>query len=344
MFEVLLVTCLAAGAECRTDRISGGPTLADCRVTARAVAADIAPPRRAQEYPCVSEGAARPTIALTMIAPGVFVHKGHHAPDPDGTNDADLANLGVVVGERAVAVIDTGTHPRVGAALLAAIRAETDLPVAWVILTHVHPDHVLGARPFVEAGATVVAHANYRQAMALRSAGYLAGLARSGLTDLSDRDIVRDVEPVGDVREIDLGGRELELRAHGTAHTNNDLTVFDRKTGTLFLGDLLFLDHAPAVDGSLTGWIQVMTDLAAHRAQMAVPGHGPVHVPWPDGAAPMRRYLDTIAADTRRAIAEGVPMVEAIGRIGAAERDNWLFFDQFNPRNASAAFQELEWE
>lgn len=344
MFEVLLVACLAAGAECRTDRIPGGPTLRDCRVTASAVAADIVPPRVMQEYPCVPAGGARPAMALSMIAPGVFVHKGHHAPDPDTANGGDLANLGFVIGDNAVAVIDTGTHPGVGAALLDAIRAETDLPVTHVILTHGHPDHVLGVRPFVDAGARVIAHANYPQALASRRAGYLANLARLGMTDLTERDVVLDVEPVGGRREIDLGNRVLVVTAHATAHTNNDLTVLDRSTGTLFLGDLLFVDHAPAVDGSLTGWIDVMNELAVPGADKAVPGHGPVEVVWPDGATALLRYLEAVAADTREAIADGVPMVEAINRIGAGERGHWLFFERFNPRNASAAIQELEWE
>ena len=344
MFEVLLVSCLAAGADCRTDRIPAGHDLAECRFTARALAADIGPPRSVQEYPCVPAGAGRPAMAMTLVAPGVFVHKGHHGADPDDANGGDLSNIGFIVGDKGVAVIDSGTHPGIGAGLMAAIRAETRLPVRWILLTHVHPDHSLGVRPLTADGGAVVAHRNYPTAMAMRASAYLANLERQGLTGLTEADIVMPDELVDGSRTIDLGGRELVLTAWQTAHTDNDMTVMDRATGTLFAGDLLFVDHTPVIDGSLKGWLAVMADLVQVDAHRAVPGHGPVVVDWPDGAAAQVRYLEAIAADTRAAIAAGMPMLDAIGIIGESARGPWLLFDRFNPRNATAAYQELEWE
>ena len=58
----------------------------------------------------------------------------------------------------------------------------------------------------------------------------------------------------------------------------------------------------------------------------------------------MVHYLEVVAADTRKAIKDGLTMQEATAWIGERARAGWLFFDQFNPRNATAAFQELEWE
>ena len=45
------------------------------------------------------------------------------------------------------------------------------------------------------------------------------------------------------------------IEAQPAAHTDNDLTVFDRNSGTLWTGDLVFLDHIPVLDGSLKGWL-----------------------------------------------------------------------------------------
>ena len=345
MFEILLVSCLAATpADCRTTRVPAGEDLADCRARAREIVAERASTAIVQEFPCVPEGADRPDMAMSEVAPGVFVHKGVHGTDPDDANGGDLANIGFIVGEEAVAVIDSGTHPRIGAALLAAVRAETDLPVRWIILTHVHPDHVLGARPLTADEGSVVAHRNFEQAMALRAAGYLANLARAGMTDLTEADVVMPDQVVDGSMTIDLGGRPLTLVARATAHTNNDLTIMDEVTGTFLLGDLLFVDHVPSLDGSLKGWLAVLGELMATDAARAVPGHGPVSVAWPEGAEPLKRYLTVLADDTRSAIANGTPMLEAIRTIGTSERGNWQMFDDFNARNASAAFQELEWE
>ena len=59
--------------------------------------------------------------------------------------------------------------------------------------------------------------------------------------------------PVHGTVSLDLGERRIDVEAHPTAHTDNDLTVFDYRTGTWFLGDLLFMGHVPALDGRLKG-------------------------------------------------------------------------------------------
>ena len=145
----------------------------------------------------------RPAMAVTEVAEGVFVHKGHHGGDPNEDNRGDLANLGFVVGNEGVAVIDSGTHPWIGTDLLTAIRAETDLPVRWILLTHMHPDHSLGVRPLQADDGTVVAHQNYPRAMGLRAATYLASMERMGLAGLSEADIILPDELVDGERAID---------------------------------------------------------------------------------------------------------------------------------------------
>ena len=78
-------------------------------------------------------------------------------------------------------------------------------------------------------------------------------------------------------------------------------------------------------------------------AQRAVPGHGPVSA-WPAALADQRRYLGTLAADVRALVAGGKPITEAAAHAGEAERPRWQLFDDYNARNATAAFSEIEWE
>jgi glyoxylase-like metal-dependent hydrolase (beta-lactamase superfamily II) len=128
------------------------------------------------------------------------------------------------------------------------------------------------------------------------------------------------------------------------AHTDNDLTVRDLATDTWFLGDLLFMGHMPALDGSLLGWLARLDDLTARPAARAVPGHGPVAAPWPEAAAAMRAYLSDLAAEARASIAAGEPLLAATCRISARPAPGWTLVDEFAARNATTAIRELEWE
>lgn len=283
-------------------------------------------------------------LAVEEIAPGIFVHRGVEATMA-ADNLGGIANLGFIAGEEAVAVIDTGGSVAQGRALLAAIRLHSDKPVRFVVNTHVHPDHWFGNAAFEELNAEYVGHARLAAALSARGAFYReANRAALGDALVGEVRIVAPDTLIEDRITLDLGNRTLIVQAWPVAHTDNDLTVFDETTRTLFTGDLLFIDHLPVVDGSLTGWLSRMDELAKIEAVRAVPGHGPASATWPQGLDEQRRYLSRLAEDLRQAIAEGVPMARAVESAGLSERGRWDLFDLFNRRNATAGFAELEWE
>lgn len=282
-----------------------------------------------------------PAAEVVEISAGVYVRPGRHAVVFE---QDEVANIGFVVGERCVAVIDTGGSYEEGRALDCAIRNVTESPVCYVINTHVHPDHMLGNLVFDENGADVVGHVRLPRAMALLGGIYLERAeARAGRT-LGPEHIVPPGITVEDDLELDLGGRSLHLVAHPSAHTDNDLTVYDEKSGTLWLGDLVFIGHAPVIDASITGWIGVLEGLEARTAERVVPGHGPPQAGWPDAARDTQRYLSVLRDEIREFIAGGGDLRAAQDGVGYSEADRWLLFESYHKRNVGAAFTELEWE
>ncbi|CAA9289661.1 MAG: MBL-fold metallo-hydrolase superfamily [uncultured Craurococcus sp.] len=282
---------------------------------------------------------------VVEVAPGVFVLPGV-MEEASSANLDGIGNVGFVVGEAAVAVIDPGGSLAHGQRLRQAVSAVTPLPVRHLVLSHVHPDHVMGGTAFADLGVEVIGHAGLPAALAQRHDFYAAmleremGSAGKGSGALAP---TRLVEP-GQELALDLGGRVLVLTAHPPAHTDHDLSALDRRTGTLWLADLLFVERIPSLDGSLPGWRGVLAALGAVPAARAVPGHGPAAVPWPGAAGPLLRYLDMLERETRAAIAAGIGIAEAPSHVANAEAAQWRLAEAYHGRNVTAAYRELEWE
>ena len=224
------------------------------------------------------------------------------------------------------------------------IRARTDRPIRHVVISHVHPDHAFGAGAFLEDAPEFIGHAALAPALAARGEYYRERLAAILGPEEAGRVVMptREVGPEG--ATVDLGDRRLRLSAHRTAHTTCDLSMLDPDAGLLFPADLLFVGRVPSLDGSLKGWLGELDALEALGARKAVPGHGPALVEPAPAIADLRRYLATLRDDVRAAVAAGQPIGEATATAAAGERGRWALFDDYNGRNVTQAYKELEWE
>ena len=286
---------------------------------------------------------ATPVLSINQVAPGVYVHWGVQEFS-DTHNHGAIANIGFIVGERCVAVIDTGGNPEQGKALKNAIENTTSKPICYVINTHVHPDHIYGNSAFKESGAKFVGHEKLARAMSARGDYYLQKAPELLGITLTPKDIIPPDISVSSVLDLDLGGRTLKLTAHPAAHTDNDLSVYDPQTDTLWLSDLLFIEHLPSIDGSLKGWFAELEQLEKQSYKTVIPGHGSLVTDWPKSMQPEKEYLSALLLETRAAIKKGVFLEDAVSLIGLSFKNKWKLFDEFHRKNVTKAYAELEWE
>ncbi len=282
---------------------------------------------------------------LQKVADGIYFHQGVHE-DANKENIGAIANVGFVMGEQCVAVIDSGGSYLEGQRLHKALREITKLPICYVINTHVHPDHILGNAAFTDAKPAFVGHEKLPAALASRKEHYARNFSESlgdaytGTEFIAVDTLVSPDEPL----TLDLGDRQLLLQAYSTAHTDHDLTVLDEQTQTLWTGDLLFRERIPAIDGSINGWINTLEQLQAGSFKAVIPGHGPAAIGEDADWDKLLSYLKTVREETRTVINDLGKLEEATVTVGLSERHNWELFDEYHRRNITAAFVELEWE
>lgn len=290
---------------------------------------------------CASE-----SYSVSQVDDGIFYHQGAHE-DATQENIGAIANVGFIIGDKCVAIIDSGGSFEEGRLLKLALQKHTDKPVCYVINTHVHPDHILGNAAFKDTTPIYIGHEKLPAALEARKDFFQRvfseslGDAYTGAEFIAPSQTVSVGEPV----TLDLGNRELELTAFTTSHTDHDLTVFDKTTQTLWTGDLLFIDRTPALDGSINGWIDTIKQLQQKEVRQVVPGHGPAgEKQWQPGLEKELAYFVTMREQIRNIINDFGTIDQATATVGLEEKENWLLFDQYHRRNVTAAFVELEWE
>jgi len=243
-----------------------------------------------------------------QIAEDTYVLEGS-TENFDKRNGGNIVNTGFIVTDSGVVVIDTGPSRRYGEALRKAIAAVTDKPVIQVLLTHHHPDHVLGNQAF--ADVPIGALAGTTELMRTQGDALTENLYRM-VGDWMRGTEMRLPTQVLAPGTLAIGGHRMRLLAL-SGHTGADLAIFDETTGVLFAGDIVFYQRALTTPNSpgLQVWLNDLDTLQALPWKRLVPGHGPVAT----DARPfeqMRDYLGWLDGLLRDGAAQGADMAELI--------------------------------
>ena len=231
------------------------------------------------------------------VGPGVLVRR---------SRVLDL-NVTVALGRERALVVDTHAHAGYAAALLAAVREITPLPLV-VANTHAHFDHTFGNAAFAaeQADLEIWAQAGCRSELARRGKRQrevAAGWFRdAGLDDDARAVLAAEILPpnrtFADGAELDLGGRIVVLHHPGRAHTDHDTVVDVPDAGVSVVGDLVEEGAPPSFEDAYPlDWAITLTALLPRLHPVVVPGHGDVVDP--AFVAAQRDNLDVVAEAVR---------------------------------------------
>lgn len=243
-----------------------------------------------------------------QIAEGVWLVEGS-TDNFAAENGGNIVNVGFIETAAGVVVIDTGPSRRYGEALRQRIEQVTGKPLLRVLLTHHHPDHVLGNQAFSDV--PIAALPGTTRLLAEQGDAMAENMYRLVGDWMRGTEVVLPSEALEE-GELEIGGRRLRLLAlHG--HTGADLAILDERSGVLFAGDLLFYQRALTTPNSpgLDVWLADLDRLEALPWKQIVPGHGPLAT----DAAPfvqMRDYLGWLDGVLRQGAEQGAEMNELI--------------------------------
>ena len=265
---------------------------------------------------------------ITEIADGVWIIPDRRVPL--------VPNVGVVVGDDTVLVVDTAMGPGNGARVLAAAKEKADGRRLLLTITHFHPEHGFGAQVFRNE-ATIAYNRAQLDELHDKGEAYVGMFRGFGPAVAAALEGVELIEPhlvYDGGAEIDLGGRTVLLRSFGLAHTRGDQVVFCPDERILFTGDLVesrifpiypFFPPADAdVDG--TRWIEVLRLLEELEPATVVPGHGEVGDVSVILAA--LEYHEMLRAETFRLADEGLSADDTVAALEQGVLDIHPDWDQ----------------
>lgn len=278
------------------------------------------------------------TVSFDEIGPGLYAYTAEGDP-----------NTGVIVGDDAVMIVDAQATPVMAADVIARVRAITDKPIKYVLLSHYHAVRVLGASGF--AGATILASDITRNMIVER-----------GRQDMDSEigrfpRLFRAVESIPGLTwphvtfaqrmSVWLGKREVRIMHLGRAHTAGDVVAWVPDAKVVFSGDLVeYRSACYCGDAHFRDWPTTLDRLAELNAVAMVPGRGaalatPERVA--EGITMTRDFLSTLYGSVSDSVVRGLSLREAFEEARAVmdpKFSDFAIYEHCLPFNVSRAYDE----
>jgi glyoxylase-like metal-dependent hydrolase (beta-lactamase superfamily II) len=229
-------------------------------------------------------------------------------------------NIGLVVGDKAILVVDTGLGNANGATITAIARKLATKGQRLILTTtHFHPEHAAGQGGF-PAGTQVIRPRVQQEEMDKEGAGIMAAFSRAEAMKpfMQDAALIKADTLFDTELDLDLGDVHARLLWFGPAHTRGDEIVYVPEDSLILPGDVIENRISPNIicdTCSPRKWIAVIDQIAKLNPDRVVPDHGELGDSFLIGEE--RAFLANLDAQAVALKAQGVPADEAGRRIQA---------------------------
>ena len=211
------------------------------------------------------------TEGLRQVSPHIYIIPDNSVPL--------VPNVGFVIGERGILVIDTGLGPRNGSAVLEVAKELGGSRALYLVTTHFHPEHDLGAQVFPESTTLIRSNDQAKDIaeFGLQLAQVFARRSAVNAELLKDADFRKANVTFDRDYALDLGGVKVQLIAMGANHTRGDTAIWIESDRVLFSGDVA-MRAQPAFASpysTIRQWLSSLDKLEALKPAVIVPSHGP---------------------------------------------------------------------
>jgi glyoxylase-like metal-dependent hydrolase (beta-lactamase superfamily II) len=281
---------------------------------------------------------AEKTVSFTEIGPNLFAYTAQGDP-----------NTGVIVGDDACAVFDAQATPGMARQVIEKVRAVTDKPIKYVILSHYHAVRVLGASAY-QAQGILASQETYRL------------VAERGQQDWDSEygrfpRLFRDAESIPGLTwptlafegemTLYLGKREVKLMQLGSGHTSGDIVAWVPDAEVMFSGDLIEYHSACYCgDAHLRAWPETLNEIREFDPKSVAPGRGDAlngQGTVREALAMTREFVTTLYGVAEMSVARGRTLKETYAAVREAmdpKFGSFAIYEHCLPFNVSRAFDE----
>jgi glyoxylase-like metal-dependent hydrolase (beta-lactamase superfamily II) len=211
------------------------------------------------------------TEGLRQVSPHIYIIPDNSVPL--------VPNVGFVIGERGILVIDTGLGPRNGSAVLEVAKELGGSRALYLVTTHFHPEHDLGAQVFPESTTLIRSNDQAKDIaeFGLQLAQVFARRSAINAELLKDADFRKANATFDRDYALDLGGVQVQLIAMGANHTRGDTAIWVESDRVLFSGDVAMRPQPVFASpySTIRHWLSSLDRLEALKPAVIVPSHGP---------------------------------------------------------------------